>query len=293
MSDSTATLAARPGVSVADTAAADLARLPAYVKPPPGLGGAEIFIYFGNACNRACEFCVVDGRPGGWYGGLPDDAVDFALRFAGSDGVIKIYGGEPTLFADDVLTAIRRMRAGGFRGHIAVFTNGVQARTVTELLESDARTVAVLNYSIATGRYAPVCPEPSRRVLLDYAARTPDRIFLGHSSIRMYAPLDTEDATTGECARCAPALVTGSDPFVHACPFATENLAPHYRLGGLDAAPETIGHNHAEFLRWVDDVLHPEARRRELHPCLVCAGHVAELPLPRYLTPETAPTAPG
>lgn len=250
-------------------------------------GCHEIHVHFGNACNRTCEFCVVDGRPGGSYGGLPSEAADFALAYSGAGGVIKLYGGEPTMFHDDVNTFMRRLRRNGFARQIVIFSNGVQTARLTKLMEADPNAIAVLNYSISAGRFAPICPADARRQLLAFAARQPERMFLSHSGIRRYAPLDTA-GPEGECARCAPALVTGAGSNGHACPFAVEQQAPHYRLAEATAPVHLIQRNHATFLEWVDEVLHPAARARSMHPCQVCAGHVGELPVPRYRSPVAA-----
>ncbi len=263
---------------------ADLTVLPSYETANPAPGCHEIHVYFGSACNRTCEFCIVDGRPGGSYGGLPSEVADFALTYAGAGGIIKLYGGEPTMFHDDVDAFMRHLRGHGFAGQIVIFSNGVQATRLVKLLEGDPNAIAVLNYSIAAGRFAPVCPAGARRRLLAFAARRPERMFLSHSGIRRYAPLDTA-GPEGECARCAPALVTGTGSYVHACPFAVEQQAPHYRLAEAAAPVDLIQRNHAVFLDWVDEVLHPAARARGLHPCQVCAGHIRELPVPRYRSP--------
>jgi hypothetical protein len=266
---------------------ADLTVLPSYETASPAPGCHEIHVYFGNDCNRTCEFCVVDGRPGGSYGGLPSEAADVALAYAGAGGIIKLYGGEPTMFHADVNTFMRHLRRNGFAGQIVIFSNGVQAGRLIKLMQADPNAIAVLNYSIAAGRFAPICPSGARRQLLAFAARQPERMFLSHSGIRRYAPLDTA-GPEAECARCAPALVTGAESFVHACPFAVEQQAPHYRLAEAAAPVELIQRNHAAFLDWVDEVLHPAARARGLHPCQVCAGHIGELPLPQYGSPAAA-----
>ena len=79
------------------------------------------------------------------------------------DGNIKFYGGEPTLHSESLLEAMRFLRARGFAGLFTIYSNGVKARTLIHLLESDPQSEAVLNYSIYLGRDAdplPACQSP-------------------------------------------------------------------------------------------------------------------------------------
>jgi hypothetical protein len=69
---------------------------------------------------------------------------------------------------------------------------------------------------------------------------------------------------------------------IHACPFAVENPAPHFRLGAVGSAPAVVFESYREFRRWARGVLDPAARERGITSCEMCARRVAELPVPRY-----------
>ena len=53
---------------------------------------------------------------------------------------------------------MRFLRARGFAGLFTIYSNGVKARTLIHLLESDPQSEAVLNYSIYLGRDADPLP---------------------------------------------------------------------------------------------------------------------------------------
>ena len=112
----------------------------------------ELYLYDGNFCNRACSWCTVFGSPEGWHQGYTDRVLAAAARAVAPDGNIKFYGGEPTLHADGLIAAMRSLRDRGFRGLFSIFSNGVRARTLIRMLESDPRTEGVLNYSIYVGQ---------------------------------------------------------------------------------------------------------------------------------------------
>src|SRR5262249_14667923 len=118
----------------------------------------ELHLYEGNFCNRACAWCTIDGSPAGWYQPYAPAVLDQALATLAPDGNLKFYGGEPTLHAREIEEAIAYVRARGFRGLITIFSNGVKAGRLIDLLESDPRTEAVLNYSIYHGRDAEPLP---------------------------------------------------------------------------------------------------------------------------------------
>src|SRR6266446_498241 len=81
------------------------------------------------------------------------------------DGNIKFYGGEPTLHSDSLLQAMRFLRERGFQGLFTIYSNGIKARTLIRLLESEPQSEAVLNYSIYLGRDADPLPAPAKALL--------------------------------------------------------------------------------------------------------------------------------
>jgi len=82
------------------------------------------------------------------------------------------------------------------------------------------------------------------------------------------------------CVRCFPVL-TSKGRF-HACPFAAEIDAPHYDLGRVGTDPQTLLANYRAFRRWIDDVLDPAARTRDVSSCEMCHRHLNELPIPEW-----------
>ncbi len=112
----------------------------------------ELHLYEGNFCNRTCAWCTINGSPQGWYERYSPAVLDQALATLAPDGNLKFYGGEPTLHAEEIERAIRYVRERGFRGLVTIFSNGVKAERLIDILESDARSEAVLNYSIYHGR---------------------------------------------------------------------------------------------------------------------------------------------
>jgi hypothetical protein len=235
----------------------------------------ELHLYHGSKCNRACDFCTVSGRPEGWYEPFRAPVLDRALALVDPDGNLKVYGGEPTLDLAGLLDAMRYLRAGGFNGWITVFSNGVLADRVIALLEADAWTEVVLNYSIATGADAEPLPARSRRLLAAYAERRPGVLFLSHPDLVPVgrgadsAWADRADFG-GACPHCCPVLT--SRGFLHACPFAVELALPQYDLGSLESDPRDTPDRHRRFLAWIDAVVVPAAAEEQRHPCQVCTG---------------------
>jgi hypothetical protein len=235
----------------------------------------ELHLYHGSRCNRACDFCTVEGSPEGWHARFSPAVLDRALELVTPDGNLKIYGGEPTLDLPGLMDAIRYLRVHGFAGWITVFSNGVLARRVIALLESDSRTEVVVNYSIAMGVDAEPLPEASRRALAAYARRRPGVLFLSHADLvpvgRGAAAAWVERASFGgACPRCCPVLTSRGR--LHACPFAVELERPQYDLGGLQSDPAAATARHEQFLAWIETVIEPTAAREERHPCQVCTG---------------------
>jgi len=250
----------------------------------------ELHLYEGNFCNRTCTWCTINGSPDGWYAPYTPAVLEQALTAVASDGNIKFYGGEPTLHAAAVIDAISYLRGRGFRGLFTIFSNGVKADRLIDILESDARSEAVLNYSIYHGRDAEPLPPHAKARLERWAAAHPNRIFQGYKVLfhagagagQTYdrdREADFHGLGTG-CVRCFPVL-TSRGRF-HACPFAAEIDAPHYDLGGPGTAPETVFGNYRTFRRWVDEVLDPAARERGITSCELCHRHLAELEAPNY-----------
>src|SRR6185295_12414522 len=91
------------------------------------------------------------------------------------------------------------------------------------------------------------------------------------------------------CPRCRPVVTT--DGRHHACPFAVESHLPHFDLGTVADPADLVLSRYQQFLDWIDQVLEPEAERRQLHPCRVCTESLAPLPIyrePRVrLKPDT------
>jgi hypothetical protein len=238
-----------------------------------GVRFRELHLYHGPRCNRACDFCTVSGSPDGWYAAFTPAVLDRALALVERDGNLKIYGGEPTLDLLSLTVAIRYLRRGGFVGWVTLFSNGVLAERVIELLEADAQTEVVLNYSIATGVGAEPLPAKARRALERYALRRPGVLFLSHPDLvpvgRGAAAAWADRGTFGGvCPRCCPVLTSRGQ--LHACPFAVELDLPQYDLGGLESDPDAAPARHRQFLGWIDSVIQPEAERQGRHPCQIC-----------------------
>ncbi len=233
---------------------------------------SDVHIYHGSKCNRRCAFCIVDGRPEGWYEPMTAATLDAVLALVAPDGTIKFYGGEPTLDIENLLWAMRYLRAHGFTGWLTIFSNGVQADRVLTALEADVRTDVVLNYSILHGVDAEPLPAEALARLKVYAAAHPNRISSSHAGVYPFGPgatcadqvgqtrLDERmvesfakkveaghvDASTADaaaareyriCPRCRPALSTDGRHL--ACPFAVESTSPHFNLGTVARPPAT------------------------------------------------------
>jgi len=250
----------------------------------------ELHLYEGNFCNRTCSWCTIDGSPDGWYHPYAPAVLDQALAAIAADGNLKFYGGEPTLHHADVVRAIRYVRAKGFRGLVTIFSNGVKADRLIAILESDERSEAVLNYSIYHGRDAEPLPAHAKARLEAWAAVHPGRLFQGYKVLfhagagaRMRYDADREADFHGlgrGCVRCFPVLTTKGR--FHACPFAAEIDAPHYDLGRAGTDPRVVFANYRTFRRWVDEVLDPAARERDVTSCEMCHRHLEALEPPRY-----------
>ncbi|HET6368778.1 MAG TPA: DUF547 domain-containing protein [Pseudomonadales bacterium] len=255
----------------------------AFHEADPGL--RELFLYDGNFCNRDCSWCTVFGSPKGWHVDYSARLLDAALTHVATDGNIKFYGGEPTLHAEGLIEAMRYLRAGGFRGLFSIFSNGVKAGTLIRMLESDPRTEAVLNYSIYLGRDAPPLPDGSKATLEEWARAHPMRMFSGYKVLyRVGAGVDqvfdrdreSDYHALSGCVLCFPVLKSTGE--FHACPFAVESHAPHYRLGTLETPPGEVFANYRRFRVWATSVLDPAARARGITSCEMCQRHVTELP---------------
>lgn len=246
----------------------------------------ELHLYEGNFCNRACSWCTIDGSPEGWYRPYAPAVLNQALATVARDGNIKFYGGEPTLHAGEIVRAMRHLRGGGFTGLFTIFSNGIKAERLIEILESDERSEAVLNYSIFHGRDAEPLPPAARARLEEWAASHPHRLFQGYKLLfhagggaDQEFDQDREAEFNGVrtgCLRCFPVLT--SKGRLHACPYAVEIDSPHYDLGGVGSDPATAFQRYREFRRWVDEVLDPAARARGVTSCEMCHRYRDELP---------------
>jgi hypothetical protein len=250
----------------------------------------ELHLYEGNFCNRTCTWCTIHGSPDGWYENYSRATLDQAFASIATDGNVKFYGGEPTLHAAAIIDAMRYLRAKGFAGLFTIFSNGVKAERLIEILDSDDRSEAVLNYSIYHGRDAEPLPLHARQKLEDWARVHPNRMFQGYK-ILFHAGAGAEHVYDRDreadfhglgngCVRCFPVL-TSKGQF-HACPFATELDAPHYDLGSVGAAPDEVFRRYRKFRQWIDTVLDPTARARGISSCEMCHRHIGELPAPQF-----------
>ncbi|WP_017327612.1 radical SAM protein [Synechococcus sp. PCC 7336] len=251
----------------------------------------ELHLYPGNFCNRDCSFCTVFGSPKGWYAEYTQAHLDAALKsvVTQADGALKFYGGEPTLNHENAIWAIRYVRARGFEGTIAIFSNGILADRLIEVLESDplAYITAALNYSIATGDGAPQMPQESLARLSAYEAEHPGKITIAHADIvdsgwgiEPFTGDRTRPKQETVCPHCYPVLTSKGE--FHACPFAIESRAPHYQLGNLESDPAVVAANYQTFLHWLDTVHQPFAEDHNLAACTVCMQHLKELPVPEF-----------
>jgi len=261
----------------------------------------ELHLYEGNFCNRTCSWCTIDGSPQGWYQPYSTAVLDQALASVAHDGNLKFYGGEPTLHAPAIIDAMAYLRRQGFGGLFTIFSNGVKADRLVAILDSDPRSEAVLNYSIYHGRDADPLPAPAHSRLEEWARAHPNRMFQGYK-VLFHAGGGTDQAYERDreadfhglgrgCVRCFPVL-TSRGRF-HACPFAAEVDAPHYDLGQVGSDPKTVFGNYRAFRQWVDEVLDPAARRRDISSCEMCHRHLAELPVPVYAHQETPVSGAG
>ncbi len=258
----------------------------------------ELHLYEGNFCNRTCEWCTINGSPDGWYREYTPAVLDQALASVARDGNVKFYGGEPTLHARAIIDAMHYLRGRGFRGLFTVFSNGVKAERLLEILDSDPRSEAVLNYSILHGRDAEPLPAHAKEALEAWATAHPNRLFQGykvlfHAGAGTGATYDRDREADfhglgSGCVRCFPVLT--SQGRFHACPFAAEIDAPHYDLGRVGTDPAVVFGRYRAFRRWIDAALDPAARARGISSCEMCHKHLAELPLPEY---EVRPTQPA
>jgi hypothetical protein len=245
----------------------------------------ELYLYDGNFCNRACTWCTVFGSPQGWYTAHTTRVLEGALAAVAPDGNIKFYGGEPTLHSESLQAAMRFLRARGFTGLFTIYSNGVKAQTLIDLLESDPQSEAVLNYSIYLGRDADPLPAPAKARLEAWGRAHPQRLFSGYKVLyhagagaALTFDQDREPAYHAQsgCVLCFPVLKSTGE--FHACPLAIENAAPHFKLGDLTTPPGVLFENYRQFRTWATTVLDPAARQRQLTSCAMCQQHLHEIP---------------
>lgn len=251
----------------------------------------ELHLYPGNQCNRDCDFCTVFGTPKGWYQEYTPEHLDAVLNtvMLNELGTVKFYGGEPTLNYENVMWAIAYLRERGFDGSIVIYSNGIQAQRLLDILGCDPlnKTTASLNYSIATGDGAPQMPQKSLQLLEQHEREHPGAIAIGHPDIvdsgRGIDPFtgeETRPKNNPKCPHCYPVLK--SDGSFHACPFAVENDAPHFQLGTTATDPKIVTANFREFFRWLDQVHEPYAAAHNHAACTVCWKHLDKLPTPNF-----------
>lgn len=253
----------------------------------------ELHLYPGNFCNRDCSFCTVLGNPQGWYKEYTPEHLEAALHTLcfHEDATIKFYGGEPTLDFENVIWAIGYLRERGFQGSMVIYSNGIQAKRLIQMMESDPlkRTTASLNYSITTGDGAPRMPRRALQILEEYESQHPGTIAIGHPNIlnmgggiESFMGDSNRVKESSKCPRCYPVLTTKGQ--FHACPFAVEIDTPHFHLGTLTTSPKQISQNFKAFLNWLDTVHEPFAKEHGLPACTVCWKHLQDLPVPQFET---------
>ncbi len=250
----------------------------------------ELHLYEGNFCNRDCSWCTISGSPQGWYENYSRATLEQAFESVARDGNIKFYGGEPTLHAQAIIDAMGYLRERGFTGLFTIFSNGIKAERLIEILQSDERSEAVLNYSIYHGRDAEPLPAHAKTTLEEWARQQPNRIFQGYK-VLFHAGAGADQVYDRDrepdfhglgrgCVRCFPVL-TSKGRF-HACPFAVEIDSPHYDLGTVGSEPKDVFRRYRTFRRWIDEVLDPTASARGVSSCEMCHRHLSELPAPHY-----------
>lgn len=256
----------------------------------------ELHLYPGNLCNRECSFCTVLGNPKGWYKKYTSEHLEGVLQAVCTHegATVKFYGGEPTLDFENVIWAMGYLREKGFLGSFVIYSNGIQATRLIQMIESDPlkRTTASLNYSITTGDGAPPMPEKALKILEEYESRHSGTIAIGHPAIldmgrgfESFRGDSTRPKQSSQCPHCYPVLTTRGR--FQACPFAVEIDAPHFQLGTLHSPPEQISRNFKIFLNWLDTVHESYAVKHHLPACTVCHKHLKDLPIPSFL-PEKA-----
>jgi hypothetical protein len=177
----------------------------------------ELHLYPGNQCNRDCSFCTVFGSPKGWYRDYTTEHLDAVLRtvMLNEQGAIKFYGGEPTLNSENVIWAIAYLRQQGYQGAIVIYSNGIQAERLLQILASDplGQTTASLNYSIATGDGAPPMPKQALERLETHEIEHPGAIAIGHPDVvdsgRGVDPFTGDESrpkANSRCPHCYPVL---------------------------------------------------------------------------------------
>jgi hypothetical protein len=263
------------------------------IVPEPGRLD-ELHLYHGSKCNRSCAFCCVNGEPDGSHAPFTETTLKAATELVVRHGSIKIYGGEPTLDAVNLRWTVRRLRELGFEGPITIFSNGLLARVLTDLLNEFPKTYVVLNHAIITGSGEQPLPERSFTRLADYHAAHPNRIFLSHNfmvpvgrrlgsmGVNEYGSMGVEDQPASlphshthilpnrGCYKCHPVLTSSGQ--YHACPFAVEEPHPHFQLGDVNTPVAAVGERYTRFLNWIDQALEPEAARQGRDACAVCTG---------------------
>ena len=199
----------------------------------------------------------------------------------------KFYVGHTNESLDERL---RKHNTGhkGFTGKYTLFSNGIKADALLEILDSDSNTDCALNYSIWTGRGTTPIPIPAKEKIQQYAESHPNRFFLAHQDIigsgrAMDWDLDTLDVPTfgDTCPLCHPVITTKGE--VLACPFNVEKDSTYHKLGKTSSSPDEIIQNYKEFRNWVENVLHPASQTTGKRPCYFCNHQPEILSPPNYV----------
>jgi hypothetical protein len=243
----------------------------------------ELHLYHGARCNRTCGFCCVNGAPEGDHAPFGEESLQAAVATVARRGSLKIYGGEPTLDGANLRWTVRRLRELGFEGAITIFSNGLRAQLLIDLLEQDRELRVVLNRAIATGDgEEPILPG-ALTALTRFEYSHPGRIFLSHDftvpvgrqaergevQAKVGLPVQTPRSDThSRCCRCWPVL-TSSGRY-HACPFAVAYALPRYDLGEAGDDPSAVQERFRAFKTWIAEEVEPKSETIGRHVCEVC-----------------------
>lgn len=243
----------------------------------------ELYLYFGNRCNRDCRFCTVFGGTQGWMEPFQKEQLDFALELIASDGHLKVYGGEPVLNLQNIDESLQYLRQGGFTGRITLFHNGVLFPRIQKLLERDPKINVALNYSIYHCRGADAL-KPEERISIDsYKAQHPDQVYLAHPDLipngrgaEEISTMDPDHNFQLLCPLCFPVLTSRGE--LKACPFFVETRSAYHFLGEVGDPVDLMVDRYKKFREWVECAIHSFVDMTGRYPCDYCVEFAAQAP---------------